>query len=92
MDQMKFIFMSKKVEPESVTDDGNGKVIVNLRKGVELTHDYKKGNRMEIHFEGDRWYEIPSENELEILYRMHLANTNFIQPAIKYCDDNLNTV
>ena len=41
MSQAKFIFMMQRVQPASIRDDGNGKVIVILRKGVEISHDYK---------------------------------------------------
>ena len=94
MDQTKFTYMSKKVNPVGgVTDDGYGVIIVNLRPGVQITHSYRKNNRMEIIFiEDQSHYEITSEKELESIYRIHLSNTNFIQPARKWCDEHLNRV
>lgn len=93
MEQMKFIFMSNKMNPISVSDDGNGKIIVELRKGVQVIHNYKKNNRMEIVFtDSQDHYEIPSQNELESLYQIHLGNTNFIAPATEYCENNLRKI
>lgn len=93
MDQTKFLFTSKKCEPkgsEGIKDNGNGVVIVHLREQVKITHNYKKNNRMEIIFLSDgARYIIPSEKELEAIYRIHLGNTNFTHPARKYCDDHL---
>lgn len=94
MDQTKFLYMSKNVNPVGkITDDGKGTIIVELRPHVQVTHTYKKSNKMEIIFiEDQSHYEIPSEKELEAIYRIHLSNTNFIQPARKYCEDNLERV
>ena len=89
MDQTKFIYMIKKVNPISVTDDGNGLVVV-LRKDIHITHDYRKNNKMEITFNDDKkTFLIPSQNELESLLRIHLGSINFNEPAMKYCKQHL---
>lgn len=94
MNQAKFIQTSKQVKPVGgVTDDGNGVVIVNLRPQVQITHSYKKNDQMQIIFiEDQTHFEIPSQKELEELYKIHLGCTNFIQPARKYCDDKLQKI
>lgn len=91
MDQIKFIYTSKQIKPAGeVTDDGNGGVAVLLRPGVVVTHKYKRNNQMTITFtEDESEYIIGTDKELEEIYRMHLSNVNFIQPARKYCDDHL---
>ncbi len=90
MDQTKFLYMIKKVNPISVMDVGNGKLIVILRKDIYITHDYKKNNKMEISFNDDKEsFLIPSQNELESLLRIHLSSINFNEPAMKYCKCSL---
>ena len=90
MSQAKFIFMMQRVQPASIRDDGNGKVIVILRKGVEISHDYKNCNQLEINFTdfGDR-FVIGDVHTLEDLLGMHLGNTNFIAPALAFCKKHL---
>lgn len=93
MDQTKFIFTLQRMQPESVTDDGNGVVKVVLRKGVEISHNCKRSNRMEIHFtDSGCSFVINNSHTLEDLLRMHLGNVNFIAPALAFCKKYLEEV
>lgn len=93
MDQTKFLYMSKKCEPtgeEGIRDNGNGVVIVNLRTGVKITHNYKKNNRIEIIFENDgSRYIVATEKQLESIYKMHLSRKHFVTPARAWCKEHL---
>lgn len=93
MKQMEFLWMSNNIQPEEVIQGENGDVIVNLRKGIQVIHNYKRGNKMTVRFTEDQTsFVIPSKKELEDIYRMHLGNTNLINELRKYCDDNLQSL
>lgn len=93
LNQAKFMLMANRVEPLSVSDDGNGRIIVQLRKDVQITHSYKKNNQMEIIFSEDQsHYRIESESQLETIFRIHLSNKDFNYPAHMYCEKCLKKV
>lgn len=90
MEQTKFLYMVRKVNPISVIDDGDGKLIVTLRKDIYISHNYKKNNKMEITFNDSKeTFLIISQNELESLLKIHLGSANFNEPAMKYCKEFL---
>lgn len=90
MKQQEFLWMSNNIQPEGVIQGNNGDVIVNLRNGIQVIHNYIRGNKMTIRFTEDQVsFLIPSKKELEDIYRMHLGNTNLINELRKYCDDTL---
>ena len=85
MEQQKFIFLSNNVQADHVTQDEDGNTIVGLREGVKVAHNYKH-NEMKITFEeNDTSFLIPSREELEAVYRIHLENVN-LQPLYNYCE------
>lgn len=92
MDQVKFMMMANNMQPEgSVTQDENGHVIVELRNNqIVITHNYKKHNEMKISFhDNNDTYIIPSQKELEEIYRLHLANKDVVSILHDYCNMNL---
>ncbi len=91
MKQQEFLWMSNNIQPEGGVIQGtNSEIIVNLRNGIQITHNYKKNNLMCIRFTEDQTiFRIPSEKELKEIYRMHLGNVNLMIELRKYCDDHL---
>lgn len=90
MTQPEFIWLSSNILPKiGVEQKPSGETIVGLRPQINIIHDFKKGNRLTIVFLDDgATFLIPSKEELEEIYAMHLANTNLVQVLRKYCDDN----
>lgn len=93
LSQTKFMMMANRVKPLSVSDDGNGRIIVQLRKDVQVVHNYKKNDYMEIIFTEDQsHYQIGSESQLETIFRIHLSNKDFNYPAHMYCEKQLKKI
>lgn len=90
MQQHEFIFMAKNLKVTNVTQDDSGNTIVNLRPKISIVHNYKKNNSMKISFaETNDTFVIPSKNDLEEIYRLHLTNENLEHILIEYCKTHL---
>ena len=94
MDQIKFIQMSNNIQPMGpIVHQPNGIILVNLRPQIQVTHNYKKKNEMQVIFIDDQSrYLIPSQKELEDIYKMHLGNTNLTEILHKYCEEKLKKI
>lgn len=94
LDQIKFLWTMKNVHPEGdVIQDSTSIIRVNLRKQIQVTHDYKKGNRVEITFltDGAR-YVVEDHNQLQDVCLIHLQNKVCEQKMRKFCDEHFQKV
>lgn len=93
MQQHEFIWMAKNLKVTDVTQDETGNTVINLRPQIQLTHNYKKKNQMQIVFTEDQSrFLIPSKSDLEEIFRLHLSNVNVEQILRKHCEDNFEKV
>ena len=91
MDQVKFMLTANNIHPEGdIIQQPDGIVVVNMRPTIQITHNYKKKNQMQIIFvDTNDTYIIPDQQTLEEIYQMHLSNTNVVEILLKYCNKNL---
>lgn len=92
MDQIKFVWISKNIPNIlGVNQDEDGITTVKLRPLIEITHNFKKRNKVEILFKDDNSkYLIPDQKTLEEIYKMHMSNTEVMLLMHQYCDKNLS--
>lgn len=94
INQQKFLWTMNISNPEDgIIISNNGDIIVNLRKEIKITHNYKKGNKIYIIFiDSQDKYEIPSNEELEEICKLHMENKNSVNKIYNYCKNNLEKV
>jgi hypothetical protein len=86
MEQHKFIWLAKNMKVENVTQGTNGETTIELRPNINIVHDYRRKNQMTIRLlEREEKYIIPSEKELERIYRLHLEHKDIMVPLMEYC-------
>ena len=89
MKQHEFMYTAKSLTLD-VQQDEVGNTIATLRPYIHLMHSYKKNDLMQIIFlEDQARYIIPSNDELEEIYRLHLELTDLTQVLREYCDKHL---
>lgn len=88
MDQMKFIWLANQVHPEGgVTQDETSVVVMNLRPQIQVTHDYKKQDRIEIIFRDDNTrFFVEDHNALQEVFSIHLSNKDCVQLIREYAE------
>lgn len=90
MQQHEFIYITQTIRMMNIHQDPTGKTIVQLRPQIQIIHNSKKKNQMQIIFTEDQArFLIPSKKELEEIYRLHLENVNLSQILREYCEKNL---
>ena len=91
MDQVKFLWLSNSIPNKiNVTQTEDGPIVVHLRKNIEITHDYRNRNRMEILLKDDNSkYVIPNYKSLVEIYKMHMNNEEVMYILHKYCEEKL---
>lgn len=93
MKQHEFIWAAKNMKVNETRQDDFGNTFIRLRKDIQLTHNYKKKDRMAIEFQDDRSvYIIPTDKELKEIYRLHLENVNLNEILHQYCSMNLTKI
>ena len=86
MEQPKFIWVARNMKVGNVTQGPNGETTVEVRPNINIVHEYRRKNRMTMHLvERDEKYIIPSERELEHIYRLHLEHEDVMTPLMEYC-------
>lgn len=85
-DQAKFIWLGNTVHALSVEQNNTPVITMHLRKDIDITHNYKRGNRLEIILHNTDKYLIPDGNYLEEIIRIHLMNKDPIIPIKRYCE------
>lgn len=94
LNQQKFLWTMNMSNPEDcITISNNGDIIVNLRKEIKITHNYKKSNKIYIIFvySQDK-YEITSNEELGEICKIHMENEDSVNRIYDYCKNNLEKV
>ena len=90
MNQIKFVWVSNNIPGTKVEMGPDGITTVHLRPLIDITHDSKKRDRVEIIFKDDNSkYLISNQKTLEEIYRMHMSNTEVMLLLHQYCDANL---
>lgn len=90
MNQIKFVWISKNVPGVKVNMGPDGITTVTLRPLIDITHDSKKRNRLEIIFKDTNTkYLIPDQKILKEIYAMHMSNIEVMLLLHQYCDQNL---
>lgn len=94
MDQIKFLWTMKNLHPEgNIIQNETSIITVNLRKNIQITHDYKKGNRVEIIFTIDqKRYLVEDHNDLQEFCIIHLQNQQCEQKMRKYCESHFKKI
>lgn len=93
MKQHEFIWAAKNMQTTETRQDAFGNTFIRLRKDIQLTHNYKKKDRMTIEFQDDNSvYLIPTDKELKEIYRLHLENVNLNEILHQYCSMNLTKI
>lgn len=92
MNQVKFIWLSNNIpDTLGVVMDENGMTVVKLREFIDITHNSKKRDKVEIIFkDDDTKYEIPNQKTLEEIYSMHMNNKEVMLLLHQYCEANLS--
>lgn len=85
--QDQFIWLMKNMHIEGgLTQDSTSVLKVQLRKNILITHDYAKGNRVEVTFLNDgKKYLVDDHNQLQELMLIHLQNKNCEQLMRRKC-------
>lgn len=91
MDQNKFLWLGHVSKPEGgVTQDESSVVTINLRPQVQITHDYKKQNRVEVILKDDgSRFLVEDHNDLQEIFSLHLMNKDCVQLIRKYAEEHL---
>lgn len=92
MNQIKFIWLSNNIPNiVGINMDPNGITTVSLRELIDIIHNSKKMDKIEILFKDDNTkYEIPDQKTLEEIYDMHISNEEVMLLLHQYCSKNLN--
>lgn len=86
MQQCEFIMMAKKCSAKGSVQDEVGNTTINLRDGINISHNYKKKNQMKIIFiEDQAQFIIPDKNALQEIYAIHMMNKDAMQLIRDYC-------
>lgn len=93
MQQHEFIFMARNLKVTDVKQDDSGNTFIGLRPKISITHNYKKNNSVMISFEetGDKFL-VPTKQDLEEIYRLHLTNENLEHILLEHCNAHLKKV
>lgn len=90
LDQQKFLWIVNHSDVKSIKQAENDVVIVNVRDNIQITHCWKKNNRMELIITDDQsHYVIPDKSHLEEILTLHIDNKDLTQILKDYCDKNL---
>lgn len=90
LNQQKFLWITRNVDVKNISQTSNDMIIVNLRDNIQITHCWKKNDRMEVIISDDQsHYIIPDQQHLEEIYRLHLSEENLTSVLKEYCDNNL---
>lgn len=94
MKQSKFISTSYQINPQGgINQTDKGKVIVNLRPGIQIIHDYHKHDQIVVSFSDiNDSFKLTSDDQLEEIYKLHLGKINLTEPLHQYCVDNLEKI
>ena len=91
MQQHEFIWLSKSMNVESVTQNETGCTTVEVRPGLMISHNYKKKDLMLLTFTEDNMtFIIPSKLELEAIYQLHTGYEDAVHLIRGYCDKFLS--
>jgi hypothetical protein len=92
MQQHEFIWVARSQKINDVKQDETGNTIVNLRPQVQIIHNYKKKNHMQIVFTEDQFrFLILSTGTLKEIYNIN-ATADSQSVLRKYCEDNLERI
>lgn len=94
LNQAKFLWTAKNIHPEGeVVQDDSSIICVNLRHQIQITHDYKKANRVEIKFKDDGVrFLVPDHNMLQEVFLIHLQNKDCVMKMRAYCEKTFERV
>lgn len=94
MNQIKFLWISNNIPNKlGVEQTEDGIVIVKLRPKIDITHNYKKRDRMEIIFKDDnKRYLIHDHKILKEIYTLHMQNEEVMLLLHQYCESNLTLI
>jgi hypothetical protein len=84
--------MAKNMQVKNI-QQGDPEVIVTLKEGIDIKHNYKKKDQITIELkESGETYLLSTKKDLEEIYRIHLSNTNSTQVLYEWCMKSLNKI
>lgn len=93
LNQAKFIWLANNVKATSLEQDSSPVVTMHLRPQIDITHNYKLRDRVEIVFKDDgKKFFVPDHNMLEEICRYHMLNKDCVQIIRRYAEENLEPV
>ena len=86
-------FIWRLLNVNKITQTPDGIVIAELSKNIQIIHDYKKNNRMEVHLLDDKsQYIIDDKNSLDEILKIHLLHPNASYLIKEYAEKNLKKI
>lgn len=91
MTQTRFLWMCSRVKNAGkMKQGGNGDVVFELKPEIHVCHRYGRTDQITIVFTEDQArYLIPSQHELEQIFKLFEENENVVQLLHDWCDQNL---
>ena len=86
-------FIWRLLNVNKITQTPDGIVIAELSKNIQIIHDYKKNNRMELHLLDDKsQYIIDDKNSLNEILKIHLSHPNASYLIKEYAEKHLKKI
>ena len=86
-------FIWRLLNVNKITQTPDGIVIAELSKNIQIIHDYKKNNRMEVHLLDDKsQYIIDDKNSLDEILKIHLLYPNASYLIKEYAEKHLKKI
>lgn len=94
MTQIKFLWLSNNIPNKiGVEQTEDGMVIVKLRPKIDITHNFKKRDRVEIILKDDNSrFIIPDDESLQEVYTMHVMNEEVMLLMHQYCESHFTRI
>lgn len=72
----------------TLSQNVSGLASVYLNEFIQITHEYKKNDKMLINIY-EKTYQIEDRNQLQEIFTLYLTNDDVVDPISKWCDEHL---